>query len=64
MKVNDLRQLSREELQTRLSEAVESMSGLRFQQGTSQLDNPLKIRALRRNIARLRTLLRETEQDK
>lgn len=64
MKVNDMRQLSREDLQARLVEALESMSELRFQQGTSQLENPLKVRTLRRNIARLRTLLQETEQDK
>lgn len=64
MKVNDMRQLSREDLQARLTEALDSMSELRFQQGTSQLENPLKVRALRRNIARLRTLLRETAQDK
>jgi len=61
MKVNELRRLSREDLEARLAEAVASMSELRFQQGTSQLENPLRIRTLRRNIARLRTLLREAE---
>jgi large subunit ribosomal protein L29 len=61
MKSKDIRQLSKSDIQARLDEAMASMSELRFKQGTGQLENPLQVRHLRRDIARLSTLLRETD---
>ncbi|MDZ7270460.1 MAG: 50S ribosomal protein L29 [candidate division KSB1 bacterium] len=61
MKMEEIKQLPVEELKLRLEEAVEELHNLRFQHATHQLDNPLKIRFLRKDIARLKTVLREYE---
>lgn len=61
MKAKDLRQLSDEELRKKLQDSKEELFKLRFQLATNQLDNPMKIREVRRNIARLKTILRERE---
>ncbi|MCA9787033.1 MAG: 50S ribosomal protein L29 [Calditrichaeota bacterium] len=61
MKAKELNTLGRAELLTRLSEAEAAMSSLNFKHGTSQLDNPLEIRRVRKNIARLQTLVREMD---
>ncbi len=61
IKMEEIKQLPVEELKLRLEEAVEELHNLRFQHATRQLDNPLKIRFLRRDIARLKTVLREYE---
>ncbi|MGQ9559584.1 MAG: 50S ribosomal protein L29 [Candidatus Oleimicrobiaceae bacterium] len=61
MKMEEIKQLPVEELKLRLDEAVEELHHLRFQHATHQLDNPLKIRLLRKDIARLKTVLREFE---
>ena len=59
MKARELRTLTREELEQRLREAREELFNLRFQQKTGQLGNPLRIREVRKDIARLMTLLGE-----
>ncbi len=61
MNSKDIRQLTKEDIQARLDEARASMNDLRFKQGTGQLENPLQVRHLRRDIARLSTLLREAD---
>ncbi|MBC7186355.1 MAG: 50S ribosomal protein L29 [Calditrichaeota bacterium] len=61
MKMEEIKQLPVEELKLRLDEAVDELHNLRFQHATHQLDNPLKIRLLRKDIARLKTVLREYE---
>lgn len=61
MKMEEIKQLPIEELKLRLDEAVDELHNLRFQHATHQLDNPLKIRLLRKDIARLKTVLREYE---
>ena len=61
MKTKELRELSDEELTKKLSEAKEELFNLRFQLSTAQLDNPLKIRQVRRDIARIETIRRERE---
>jgi large subunit ribosomal protein L29 len=57
MKMNDIRQMSREEIIAGIDEAQQNMSELRFKLGTSSLENPLTIRKARKNIARLKTAL-------
>ncbi len=63
MKMDEIRQLSIDEVQMRLEDALEEMGNLRFQHSTRQLDNPLRIRVLRKDIARLKTVLREHQLD-
>ncbi len=52
---------SLEELQDKLVETVEEMDNLRIQKATHQLTNPLRIREVRREIARLKTFIRQHE---
>lgn len=61
MRTTDIRQMTAEELQTRLGETVQELENLHFQQATAQLENPLQIRLIKKDIARLRTVLREIE---
>lgn len=62
MKARELRELSVEELKSRLRDEEEGISNLRFQLSTSQLENPIKVRMVRRDIARIRTILMEKEK--
>jgi large subunit ribosomal protein L29 len=61
VKTKDLYDLSDEELQKKLNEAKEELFNLRFQLSTAQLDNPLRIRQVRKDIARIETIRRERE---
>ncbi|GEM_PF-283540 len=57
----DLFGLSLEELNEKLSEAEEEYDNLHIQKATHQLQNPLRIREVRRNIARIKTFIRQHE---
>ena len=57
----ELRNLADEELLTKLREAKEELFNLRFQAATGQLENHGRLRAVRKDIARLYTILRERE---
>ncbi|MCK4915288.1 MAG: 50S ribosomal protein L29 [Candidatus Eisenbacteria sp.] len=59
MKAKELRTLTRSELEQRLREAQEELFNLKFQHKTGQLSNPLRIRGIRKDVARLKTLLDE-----
>jgi large subunit ribosomal protein L29 len=59
--VNEFRELSDDELVTRLGEAKTEAFNLRFQHVTGQLDNTSRLGQLRRDVARINTLLRERE---
>lgn len=61
MKVIELKEQTREELETKLLETKKSLFNLKFQKSTGQLENPLIIRNLRKDIARIKTVLREKE---
>jgi large subunit ribosomal protein L29 len=61
MKATELRELSIEELKNRLKGEEESLSNLRFQLSTSQLENPIKVRLVRKDIARLQTVIAEKQ---
>jgi len=61
MKMDEIRQLNLDEINMRLEDAVEEMENLRILHSTHQLDNPMRLRYLRRDIARLKTVLREYE---
>jgi large subunit ribosomal protein L29 len=59
MKTTELRQKSKDELQTELVELLKAQFGLRMQHATQQLSNTSQIGKVRRDIARVRTLIRE-----
>ena len=61
VKASAIRDMSADEINTRLGELREEMFNLRFRNAMKQLDNPLKIRENRREVARLLTVLREKE---
>ncbi|MGZ8810734.1 MAG: 50S ribosomal protein L29 [Thermoanaerobaculia bacterium] len=59
MKIAELRDKSSDELQIRQKELAEQLFKLRFQRATGRIENPMKIRQVRRDIARIKTLLNE-----
>lgn len=61
MKTIEVRDLDSEELAVRLSELKEEIFNLRFQKATGQLDDHRQIRRVKRDVARIRTILRERE---
>lgn len=61
MKAKELRQLSDTELKNKLNELKAELFNLRFQLATGQLDNPAKIKQVRKDIARVKTIMRERE---
>ena len=61
MKTNDIRKLSTEEINKKIAETKEELFNLRMKQATGSLENPSRIRELRKTVARLKTILRERE---
>ena len=61
MKAHELRTMNREELTSRIEEIQQEVFNLRFRKATQQLDNPLRIRIVRRDLARAFTVLRELD---
>ena len=61
MKVNKLRDLSTVELNKKVDDLKEELFNLRFQMATGQLENPMKIKEIRKDIAKAKTVLRERE---
>ena len=61
MKANEIRKLSGAELETKLMDLKKDLFYLRMQHATNQLDNPLKIRETKHDIARVKTVLRELQ---
>lgn len=61
MKASEIRELSSEEIQEKLSELTEAQFNLRFQHATDQLENSMRLRDVKHDIARMKTILRELE---
>ena len=61
MKAKEIRQMSEKELNKQLDDLKAELFNLRFQSATGQLDNPLRIKTVRKDIARVKTILRERE---
>ena len=61
MKVNEIRDLTTEEIQNKIKESKEELFNLRFQQATGNLEKPSRIRDLRHTVARCKTVLKERE---
>jgi large subunit ribosomal protein L29 len=58
-KAQELRDLSREELEAKAAEIKKELFNLRFQQAMGQIENPMRLRTLRRDIAKTKTIVRE-----
>ena len=58
-KTSDLREMSAEQLQARLGELQEERFRLRFRSATESIENPIRFRTIRRDVARIQTILRE-----
>lgn len=61
MKANEIRNLTTAEIEQKSKSLKEELFNLRFQLATGQLDNPARIREVKRSIARAKTVLRERE---
>lgn len=61
MKVSDMRELTHEELQKELLELKSELFKLRFQLVTNQLENPMKLKEVKKSIAQVKTVMRERE---
>jgi len=59
VQTNELREMSVEELRAKLGELVEEQFRLRFRSATESIENPMRFRALRRDIARIKTVLQQ-----
>ena len=59
--IKEIRGLSVEKLEEKLQELKKDLFMLRMQHATNQLDNPLKIAAVKKDIARIKTIIREKE---
>jgi large subunit ribosomal protein L29 len=64
MKAFELRELSDTELVRRIQEEEENLANLRFHKVISQLENPMKLRSTRKDIARMKSILRERQLKK
>lgn len=61
MKVKDFREMSATELNQKMSVLKEELFNLRFQLATGQLENPMRIKEVKKSIARVKTIQREQE---
>ena len=61
MKASEMRKMSASELDAKLKELKDELFKLRFQQAINQLDNPMRISAVKKDIARVLTVMRDVE---
>ncbi len=61
MKAKEIRKLSSQELEQKLDELKSELFNLRFQLATGQLENPMRIKEVKKTYARIKTILRERE---
>ena len=61
MKANEVRKMSGEELQTKLQDLKKDLFNLRLHHATNQLDNPIRIAEVKKDIARVKTIIREQQ---
>ncbi len=62
MKASEVRELSNEELASKLTDLKKELFNLRLSHATGQLNNPLQLNSVKKDIARVKTVLREREQ--
>lgn len=61
MKAKEIRELSSQELEQKLNDLKAELFNLRFQLATGQLENPMRIKEVKKSYARIKTILRERE---
>lgn len=61
MKANEIRNFSTDDLNTKINELKDELFNLRFQLATGQLENTARIRQVKKDIARMKTIIRERE---
>ena len=61
MKANEIREMSLVELNQKLSDLKAELFNLRFQLAVNQLDNPMRLKAVKKDIARIKTVIRQLE---
>ncbi len=61
MKAKDIREMTNQELEQKVKEYKNELFNLRFQKATGQLENPVSITVIKKDIARIKTVLRERE---
>jgi len=61
MKASEIRDMSPEDMTAKLASLKEELFNLRFQHATGQLENPMRIKEVKKSIARLKTIQREVE---
>jgi large subunit ribosomal protein L29 len=61
MKMQEIRDLSMQELEDKIKDLKEELFNLRFQNATNHLDNPMRIVSVKKDIARVKTVLKEKE---
>ncbi|QTA78849.1 50S ribosomal protein L29 [Desulfonema limicola] len=64
MKASEIRELTPDEIKSKVIDLKEELFNLRFQHGTGQLENPQKIKQTRRVLARMKTIIKENEINK
>ena len=64
MELNKIREITDVELSAELDKMKQELFNLRFQHVTGQLENPVRMREVKRNIARVKTIIREKELEK
>jgi large subunit ribosomal protein L29 len=63
VKPDEIREMSVEDLKAKIDELTRERFNLRFRSATESIENPMRFRSLRRDIARMQTILREKEAD-
>jgi len=63
MKAQEIRDLTEKERQEKVSDLSQEIFNLRFQLATGKIENPSRLKSLRRDIARIKTIQREVEED-
>ena len=61
MRISEIKEQTKEELEAKLADIKKSIFNLKFQKAKGKLENPVKIRNLRKDVARIKTLLGEKE---
>ena len=64
LKIKELRELSNKEIESKIIEAKKELFNLRMKQSTGTLEKPSKIKELRKDVARMKTIIREREKTK
>ncbi|MBR1863019.1 MAG: 50S ribosomal protein L29 [Ruminococcus sp.] len=63
MKANEIKDMTAAELETKLAELKEELFNLRFQHAVNQLENPKRLQAVKKDIARVKTFIRKQESE-